>query len=109
MTQVFSAILSNNAALFHECITEPGAVTARLSDGKTALMLAAALGQTELLDHLLTAGADISAEDIVSPARPCPLHVESALRCCATLVGCRLTHTPPSLRPTPTPHPPPPF
>jgi len=62
---IFTAILQRNLPLFYESLHEPGAVTARLPDGQTALMVAASLGQADLLDHLLTAGADISAEDIV--------------------------------------------
>ena len=68
--RVFTALAQNSPALFQECLGEPSAVTARLADGRTALMMAAALGQVEQLDALLTAGADVSAEDIVRTPPP---------------------------------------
>ena len=62
---LFSAIYRRDAAAIASEAAQPAALSQRLPDGKTPLLLAAQVGRSDILEQLLGAGADVTAEDIV--------------------------------------------
>jgi len=65
MSSLEKAIRQHDIKLLEESLLVPGALKQRGSAGETALHMAAQLGYSDLLELLLRAGADISAEDCV--------------------------------------------
>ena len=69
------AIYARDLARVSEQAAEPNAVSRRLEDGMTPLLLAAQVGRSDILEALLNAGADINAEDVAARTA---LHIAAA-------------------------------
>jgi hypothetical protein len=63
---LFAAIYARDLVRVSAEASQPSALSAKLEDGKTALLLAAQVGRSDMLEILLNAGADINAEDVAA-------------------------------------------
>ena len=65
MEPIFAAIYERDLVALSAEASQPSALSLRLEDGMTPLLLAAQVGRSDILELLLGAGADVTAEDIV--------------------------------------------
>lgn len=75
MDPIFAAIYAQDLIKVSAFAQQPSSLAQRLEDGKTPLLLAAQVGRSDILEILLSAGADIGAEDVASRTA---LHISTA-------------------------------